>query len=134
MSTLGRRLRAARERKGWSQTYVCKKLNIPNSTLSGYERDYRKPDPELLAKFAELYEVTTDYLVGRDSSAKKEDISDDVLELQKAIEMIEKGKARFKGRELTAEQQNYLIGLLRVVLEREAHGRKREEAAARDGA
>lgn len=134
MSTLGRRLRTARERKGWSQTYVCKKLNIPNSTLSGYERDYRKPDPELLAKFAELYEVTTDYLVGRDSSAKKEDISDDVLELQKAIEMIEKGKARFKGRELTAEQQNYLIGLLRVVLEREAHGRKREEAAARDGA
>jgi len=131
MSTLGRRLRAARERKGWSQTYVCKKLNIPNSTLSGYERDYRNPDPELLAKFAELYEVTTDYLLGRNSSVKNKDIDDDILELQKAIEMIEKGKARFKGRKLTMEQQAYLIGLLRVVLERE-HEKHEEEAATRD--
>lgn len=65
MSDLGSRLRKARERKGWSQTFVCQKLGISNSTLSGYERDYREPDADMISTFAELYEVTTDYLLGR---------------------------------------------------------------------
>jgi transcriptional regulator with XRE-family HTH domain len=65
MSTLGSRLRDARERKGWTQTDVCKKLKMSNSTLSGYERNYRKPDPDMILTFAELYEVTTDYLHGK---------------------------------------------------------------------
>lgn len=141
MSTLGGRLKAARERKGWTQTYVCKKLNIPNSTLSGYERDYRSPDPELLTRLAELYEVTTDYLLGRTDNPKgnvNDEIDNDILDLQKAIEMIEKGKARFRGRKLTMEQRGYLIGLLRVVLEREKQHffevtkKHDEEAATRD--
>lgn len=64
MSTLGSRLRKARENKGWSQTYVCKKLGISNSTLSGYERDYREPDADMISTFSRIYEVTTDYLLG----------------------------------------------------------------------
>lgn len=63
MPTLGNRLRRARERKGWSQTYVCRKLGLSNSTLSGYERDYREPDAETLSLLARLYEVSVDYLV-----------------------------------------------------------------------
>lgn len=63
MSTLGSRLRTARERKGWTQTYVCRKLGISNSTLSGYERDYREPDAEMISTFAELYEVQAGWLL-----------------------------------------------------------------------
>lgn len=65
MSTLGARLRKARERMGWSQTFVCQKLGISNSTLSGYERDYREPDADMISTFAEIYQVSTDYLLGR---------------------------------------------------------------------
>lgn len=65
MSTLGQRLRKARENKGWSQTYVCKKLGISNSTLSGYERDYREPDADMITTLANLYDVSTDYLLGK---------------------------------------------------------------------
>jgi len=65
MSTLGQRLRKARENKGWSQTFVCEKLKISNSRLSGYERDYREPDAEMLATLANLYGVSVDYLLGR---------------------------------------------------------------------
>ena len=56
-------MRAAREKKGWSQTYVCKKLGISNSTLSGYERNYREPDIDTLKKLAELYEVSPQWLL-----------------------------------------------------------------------
>lgn len=72
MSTLGSRLRYAREKKGWSQTYVCRKLGISNSTLSGYERDYREPDAEMISVFAQLYEVSTDDLLGHAKTNGKE--------------------------------------------------------------
>ncbi|MBR8695297.1 XRE family transcriptional regulator, partial [Bacillus velezensis] len=34
--------------------------------MSNYERDYRSPDPETLKKLADLYDVSTDFLVGRE--------------------------------------------------------------------
>lgn len=76
MKTLGERLRYLREKRGWSQTLVCKKLGISNSTLSGYERDYREPDTDTLSRLAGLYGVTTDYLLGR-SKDKQLKIEDD---------------------------------------------------------
>ncbi|MNJ70172.1 HTH-type transcriptional regulator ImmR [compost metagenome] len=33
--------------------------------LSNYERDYRDPDTSMLSKIADLYDVDTDYLLGR---------------------------------------------------------------------
>ncbi|MGM0903101.1 MAG: helix-turn-helix domain-containing protein [Bacillota bacterium] len=69
MSTLGQRLRKSRETMGWSQTLVCRKLGISNSTLSGYERDYREPDADMIATFASLYDVSTDYLLGRSETS-----------------------------------------------------------------
>ena len=63
MSTLGSRLRKSRERKGWTQTFVCRKLGISNSTLSGYERDYREPDADMISTFAELYEISPGWLL-----------------------------------------------------------------------
>lgn len=65
MSTLGQRLRKARERKGWSQTFVCEKLKISNSRLSGYERDYREPDADMISTFADIYDVSSDWILGR---------------------------------------------------------------------
>jgi len=62
--TLGERLKGAREKKGWSQLFVAEKLGITNTVLSNYERDYRDPDTETLKKLAELYEVSTDFLLG----------------------------------------------------------------------
>jgi transcriptional regulator with XRE-family HTH domain len=63
MSTLGSRLRDAREKNGWTQTYVCKKIGISNSTLSGYERDYREPDADMISTFAKIYEVPAGWLL-----------------------------------------------------------------------
>ncbi len=64
--SLGDRLRSAREEKGWKQTYVAKMLGITSQSLSNYERGDRDPDTSLLARLADLYDVTTDYLLGRD--------------------------------------------------------------------
>jgi len=75
MSVLGQRLKKTREHIGLSQIEAAKKLGISNGTLSGYERDYRDPDTTILERMADLYEVTTDYLLGRSDNVTKEEKS-----------------------------------------------------------
>lgn len=55
MNVLSKRLKEARKRAGLKQIEAAKKLGISNGTLSGYERNYRDPDTEILNKMADLY-------------------------------------------------------------------------------
>jgi len=83
--SLGSRLKKEREKRNWSQKYVAEKIGITNTVLSNYERDYRDPDTETLKKLSDLYEVSTDYLLGRtDDPAYKHNDSDEE-EFQKFI-------------------------------------------------
>lgn len=65
MSILARRLKEARNKSGYKQIEAAKKLGISNGTLSGYERDYRDPDTDILNKMASLYDVSVDWLLGK---------------------------------------------------------------------
>lgn len=65
MKTLGDRLRNARERKNLTQIDVSKLTGINNKTISNYENSISSPDPDTLKIFADLYEVSADYLLGR---------------------------------------------------------------------
>lgn len=61
---LGDRLRLLRKRKGLTQTEFAERMGIPNQNVSNYERDFRQPDYETLKRFADYFEVSTDYLLG----------------------------------------------------------------------
>lgn len=65
-NVLGSRLKKAREKKGFSQKDVAKWLGITGSSLSNYERGDRDPDTTILVRLADLYDVSADYLLGRD--------------------------------------------------------------------
>lgn len=72
MSTLGERLKLARERTGLKQTQVKERTNINNKTLSGYENNVSEPDSATLGVLAELYGVSYKWLItGEGSMAKK---------------------------------------------------------------
>lgn len=69
MSILGDRLRQLRESKGWSQRYVASKIGMKqSSTYANWEYGLRDPDTDTLSRLADLYEVTTDDLLGRESN------------------------------------------------------------------
>lgn len=68
MSTLGERLKLARERTGLKQTQVKERTNINNKTLSGYENNVSEPDSATLAVLAELYGVSYKWLITGDGS------------------------------------------------------------------
>jgi len=65
LKTLGDSLRNAREAKNLTQKEVAKRTGIHNKTISNYENDVSSPDPDALKTFADIYETSVDYLLGR---------------------------------------------------------------------
>lgn len=62
---LGDRLKKLREERGISQLELAKLMQISNVMLSRYEKNKRSPDYTTLNRFADFFDVTTDYLLGR---------------------------------------------------------------------
>lgn len=66
LSLLGENLKSLREKRGWSQRFVANKLNMKqSSTYANWEYGLRDPDTDMLSRLADLYETTTDDLLGR---------------------------------------------------------------------
>jgi len=63
---LSQRLKETRLRLGFTQKQICEKLNIEIGTLSGYELGRRSPNPERLSELSRIYNVSIDYLLGKD--------------------------------------------------------------------
>ena len=59
-------LKALREESGESMSEAADALNIAKSTYASYEYGKREPNIEMLTKIANHYNVTTDYLLGRE--------------------------------------------------------------------
>ena len=119
---VGKRLKYIRERKHLKQNYVAKKLGVHNSTLNKYESGEREPDLETLHKLAEIYEVSTDYLLGRtdypqgiDLTNKSEEEKRRIYE-QFVIRDADK-PIKYKGKELNPEQLEYLNKALSIINE-----------------
>ena len=62
---LAPRLRQLRLEKHLRQDQVAALIGIDKSTVSAYENDLRQPSCEILDRFANLYRVSVDFLLGR---------------------------------------------------------------------
>jgi len=60
----GRRLKEARDMRGYSQPDVEKVIKIGSSLISKYERGKADPGSIKLKKFARFYRVSMDWLLG----------------------------------------------------------------------
>ncbi len=67
---LAPRLRKLRCDKHLRQDQVAALIGIDKSTVSAYENDLRQPSCEILVRFANLYRVSVDYLLGRTDDFK----------------------------------------------------------------
>ena len=103
MSKFGERLTNLRESKGWSKTYVAKAIGLSSmQTYANYEYGRREPDFNTVNKLANLFIVSTDYLLGRKKSeSKTADLSDN--------ETI----FTYEGKEIPPEDLEYMKRILR---------------------
>ena len=76
MSTVGGRLRLARDQAGLSQGQVARMLSMHRPTISEIEAGRRRVTAEELATFARIYEVSVAWLSGAD--AEDDEINDRV--------------------------------------------------------
>jgi len=59
------RLKKCRLEKGWTQECLSSMLNIKRPTYAKYETGENMPDYTTLIKLADLFGVSTDFLLGR---------------------------------------------------------------------
>lgn len=65
---LAKRIKLLRKQKGLTQKQLADLLDISASTVAMYETGRREPDTQTLNKFAELFGVSVDYLLGREKT------------------------------------------------------------------
>ncbi len=66
MSTIGQRIKELRLGHNMTGSELGLKLNITRNAVSQWETDKRVPTSSMLAQIAKLFNVTTDYLLGRE--------------------------------------------------------------------
>ena len=60
------RLKALRKSKGLSMKELGRLFGLSESTISLYESGKRQPDNETILKIADFFDVSVDYLLGRE--------------------------------------------------------------------
>ena len=62
--TVGSRIRAAREKKGWHQVTLAKRAGITRGHMSNIELDRQKASLDVLTRIAIVLDVSADELLG----------------------------------------------------------------------
>ena len=65
---LSTRLRQLRMDKQLRQDQVARLVGVSKGAISAYETDIRQPSYDILIRLANLYRVSTDYLLGREDT------------------------------------------------------------------
>ena len=76
----GEKIKQLRLENKWTQEDVCMKLNISSGALSRYETGMYEPKSlDLVKDFANLFNVSTDYLLGKSDIRNPEKVDENKL-------------------------------------------------------
>lgn len=87
----GDRLKSLREYEGLSREELANYLKISYSAISKYETNVRFPDQEMLKAISDLFQVSTDYLLGKSDTKnpyKEDDLPDDFATPEEAMDFL----------------------------------------------
>lgn len=103
----GERIKQLRTERQWTQEYVCEKLNISSGALSRYETSMYEPKSlELVKDFANLFNVSTDYLLG------KTDIRNPQQSNIPEIRVIERG-----AKNMSQKDREKMVNMIKLAFE-----------------
>ncbi|MGW8823391.1 helix-turn-helix domain-containing protein [Paenibacillus lautus] len=122
LPTYANRLKEARTKANLTQVQVKQHTGINNKTLSGYENGVSEPDYDTLKVLCDLYDVSTDWVLGNTNNpnssltdaerdaVNKLDLNDDsFLNLNLSID----------GRELTEAEKQKVLAMARLLLQQD---------------
>ena len=79
MENIGERLLRLRKEKGLTQEEVGARLSLSPQSVSKWENGTSLPEIDTLGKLADLYGVSTDYLLGRDDAKERRSSSPTIV-------------------------------------------------------
>jgi HTH-type transcriptional regulator, competence development regulator len=84
--SIGARIKELRERKEWSQRELADRVEINYSVINRIELDKRPVKDHEISKFADVFSVSTDFLVGKkNKSVINDDTYDSLAEITKTV-------------------------------------------------
>ena len=63
------RIKVLREQKGFTQSELSRRLGITRSSVNAWEMGISVPSTQYVVELAEIFNVSTDYLLGVDTTA-----------------------------------------------------------------
>ncbi|MBH0158742.1 helix-turn-helix transcriptional regulator [Fictibacillus sp. 5RED26] len=108
----GKRLRDLRKSRKLTLVKVAEKLNIAMTTYGAYEREEKRPSIDMLRSLANLYNVSTDYILGL-TDEKDPKPNQDLLDVQK---LFLREKLHWNGRPLNEEELEPIRKFLEIVV------------------
>lgn len=64
------KIKSLREKAGYSQSQLAKKLDVTRSSVNAWEMGLATPNTNYIVGLAKLFHVSTDYLLGLDKSTQ----------------------------------------------------------------
>lgn len=119
--TIGGRVHRIRTQKRWSMHQLAERIGTTHSYISQLEHDRIRPGIDLVTRLAEVFEVSIDYLVGRDESGTG----------TPTVNTISEGRANYVAGEgdATTEPDSSPVSPILMSIQRDLH-----EIAAHDSA
>ena len=66
---ISERIKTIREHEGMTQSMLAKKIGITRSSVNAWEMGISGPSTQYLMELADIFKVSTDYLLGVESTA-----------------------------------------------------------------
>ncbi|MCD8150168.1 MAG: helix-turn-helix domain-containing protein [Clostridiales bacterium] len=92
--TFGSRLKQLRLKNNLKQQQLATLLDVNKRAISAYENDDRQPCFDILIRIAEIFHVSTDYLLGCDSNTKIDVSGLNAVEIGLVSELVENMSAK----------------------------------------
>lgn len=74
------RLKLLRKKCGYTQVSLAETLGVSKGTVAMWETGKRTPDFETLIRLSDLFDVRTDYILGKSNDSSSAKLSDDDIE------------------------------------------------------
>ena len=122
---LWNKIKDLRKDKHITQKELAKLMNVSQQTVGAWETGRAIPGSDTLGELADLFNVSTDYLLGRSDNGKKpyyeltdKEKKDIALQAEKLMEGIESGEnLNFYGEPATEEQKERLLIAVQTAME-----------------
>ena len=103
--TFGEKLQTLRQKAGMSQDALAEKLSVSRQAVSRWERDETMPETDKVVLLADLFGVTTDYLLRQQAEPKETQSTNDLGQKHDWVDKLA----------YLAKTKGYLLGWLLIV-------------------